>query len=253
MAKLTVNNVVREHDAEGDTPLLWVLREQLGLTGTKYGCGLAQCGACTVHIDGVPTRSCVRPVSTVQPNEKIVTIEGLSQKISHPVQKAWRERKAARERGETPFAPVAEKLCALGRYGQKTKGGWYDYHDGDRTPHVSSITAACISDAAHEMGIQTHVLKQDAIVHALLFPMINEGAEILDAQIAQRAVDIDLVEIHGYGFPRRTGGPMHFAVAHGLPDVVATLDQMARDGLAEPPCDLLRRAASAGSWSALGF
>lgn len=163
------------------------------------------------------------------------------------------QRKAARERGETPFAPVAEKLCALGRYGQKTKGGWYDYHDGDRTPHVSSITAACISDAAHEMGIQTHVLKQDAIVHALLFPMINEGAEILDAQIAQRAVDIDLVEIHGYGFPRRTGGPMHFAVAHGLPDVVATLDQMARDGLAEPPCDLLRRAASAGSWSALGF
>jgi isoquinoline 1-oxidoreductase alpha subunit len=73
MAKLTVNNVVREHDAEGDTPLLWVLREQLGLTGTKYGCGLAQCGSCTVHIDGVPTRSCVRPVSTVAANEKIGT------------------------------------------------------------------------------------------------------------------------------------------------------------------------------------
>jgi isoquinoline 1-oxidoreductase alpha subunit len=89
MAKLTVNNVVREHDAEGDTPLLWVLREQLGLTGTKYGCGLAQCGACTVHIDGVPTRSCVRPVSTVQPNEKIITIEGLSPDGLHPVQKAW--------------------------------------------------------------------------------------------------------------------------------------------------------------------
>ena len=91
MAKLTVNNVVREHDAEGDTPLLWVLREQLGLTGTKYGCGLAQCGACTVHIDGVPTRSCVRPVSTVQPNEKIVTIEGLSSDGLHPVQKAFSE------------------------------------------------------------------------------------------------------------------------------------------------------------------
>ena len=89
MAKLTVNNVVLEHDAEGDTPLLWVLREQLGLTGTKYGCGLAQCGACTVHIDGVPTRSCVRPVSTVQPDEKIVTIEGLSPDGLHPVQKAW--------------------------------------------------------------------------------------------------------------------------------------------------------------------
>jgi isoquinoline 1-oxidoreductase alpha subunit len=75
--------------AEPDTPLLWVLREQLGLTGTKYGCGVAQCGACTVHLDGVPTRSCVRPVSTVEPTEKIVTIEGLSPDGSHPVQKAW--------------------------------------------------------------------------------------------------------------------------------------------------------------------
>ena len=63
--KLHVNGQVREFEAEEDTPLLWVIREQLGLTGTKYGCGVAQCGACTVHIDGEPTRSCVRPVSTV--------------------------------------------------------------------------------------------------------------------------------------------------------------------------------------------
>ena len=89
MAKLNVNGAVRDFEAEGDTPLLWVLREQLGLTGTKYGCGVAACGACTVHIDGVPTRSCVRPVSTVGPNEKVVTIEGLSPDGSHPVQKAW--------------------------------------------------------------------------------------------------------------------------------------------------------------------
>ena len=89
MAKLNVNGVVREFEAEDDTPLLWVLREQLGLTGSKYGCGIAQCGACTVHLDGVPTRSCVRPVSTVGPTEKIVTIEGLSPSGSHPVQKAW--------------------------------------------------------------------------------------------------------------------------------------------------------------------
>ena len=65
MASLNVNGTVREFEADPDTPLLWVLREQLGLTGTKYGCGVAQCGACTVHIDGVPTRSCVRPASTV--------------------------------------------------------------------------------------------------------------------------------------------------------------------------------------------
>ncbi len=89
MAKLTVNGVVREYDAQEDTPLLWVLREQLGLTGTKYSCGIAQCGACTVHIDGVPTRSCVRPAATVGPNEKVLTIEGLSADGSHPVQKAW--------------------------------------------------------------------------------------------------------------------------------------------------------------------
>jgi isoquinoline 1-oxidoreductase alpha subunit len=89
MAKLNVNGVVREFEAEDDTPLLWVLREQLGLTGTKYGCGIAQCGACTVHIDGEPTRTCVRPVSTVSATQKIVTIEGLSKDGSHPVQKAW--------------------------------------------------------------------------------------------------------------------------------------------------------------------
>jgi len=89
MASLNVNGEVRSFEVEPDTPLLWVLREQLGLTGTKYGCGVAQCGACTVHIDGVPTRTCVRPVSSVKDTEKIVTIEGLSSGGSHPVQKAW--------------------------------------------------------------------------------------------------------------------------------------------------------------------
>ncbi len=89
MASLNVNGKVREFRAEPDTPLLWVLREQLGLTGTKYGCGVAQCGACTVHIDGAAMRSCVRPVSTVGPTAKIVTIEGLAPNGSHPLQKAW--------------------------------------------------------------------------------------------------------------------------------------------------------------------
>ena len=89
MAKLNVNGTVRQFEAEDDTPLLWVLREQLGLTGTKYGCGIAACGACTVHIDGEPTRSCVRPVSSVTEKQKIITIEGLSKDGSHPVQKAW--------------------------------------------------------------------------------------------------------------------------------------------------------------------
>ncbi|MEP7157187.1 MAG: (2Fe-2S)-binding protein [Betaproteobacteria bacterium] len=89
MAKLNVNGKVRDYQADEGTPLLWVIREQLGLTGTKYGCGIAQCGACTVHIDGVPTRSCVRPASSVKASEKVVTIEGLSPDGSHAVQKAW--------------------------------------------------------------------------------------------------------------------------------------------------------------------
>ena len=89
MPRLNVNGRAIEVDAEPDTPLLWVLREQIGLTGTKYGCGIAQCGACTVHIDGVAVRSCARPLSSVGPDPKIVTIEGLSPDGSHPVQKAW--------------------------------------------------------------------------------------------------------------------------------------------------------------------
>jgi isoquinoline 1-oxidoreductase alpha subunit len=89
MPSLNVNGQVREHNAEPDTPLLWVLREQLGMTGTKYGCGIAQCGSCTVHVDGAAVRSCSLPVSAVQPTQKIVTIEGLSAKGDHPLQKAW--------------------------------------------------------------------------------------------------------------------------------------------------------------------
>ena len=91
MARLSINGTVREVEVEPDTPLLWVIREQVGLTGTKYGCGIAQCGACTVHIDGVATRSCSMPVSAVTEQQKIVTIEGLSPNVTHPIQKAWLE------------------------------------------------------------------------------------------------------------------------------------------------------------------
>src|SRR5215203_2848144 len=91
MAKLNVNGTVHTVEVEPDTPLLWVIREQLGMTGTKYGCGVAQCGACTVHIDGAATRSCSVPVGAVTPEQAIVTIEGLSPDGSHPVQRAWLE------------------------------------------------------------------------------------------------------------------------------------------------------------------
>jgi isoquinoline 1-oxidoreductase alpha subunit len=89
MARLNINGRNRDVQAEPDTPLLWVIREQVGLTGTKYGCGVAQCGACSVHINGEVMRSCSVPLSAVKPTDKIVTIEGLSPNSSHPVQKAW--------------------------------------------------------------------------------------------------------------------------------------------------------------------
>jgi isoquinoline 1-oxidoreductase subunit alpha len=89
MARLTVNGKPHEVDVEPDTPLLWVLREQIGLTGTKYGCGIAQCGACTVHINGEAVRSCSLPVSEAE-GKQVTTIEGLAQNGAlHKVQKAW--------------------------------------------------------------------------------------------------------------------------------------------------------------------
>lgn len=91
MAKYTlnVNGVKRQVEADPDTPLLWVIRDIVGLTGTKFGCGMALCGACTVHINDQPVRSCSTPISTVKSTQRITTIEGLSPDTNHPVQQAW--------------------------------------------------------------------------------------------------------------------------------------------------------------------
>jgi isoquinoline 1-oxidoreductase alpha subunit len=96
MAKFTlaINGETKEVNVAEDTPMLWVLRDHLNLVGTKYGCGMAQCGACTIHLDGNATRSCILPVSAVG-DKKITTIEGLSQNGTHPVQKAWLEHDVA--------------------------------------------------------------------------------------------------------------------------------------------------------------
>lgn len=88
--KLLINGTNYEVDVDEDTPLLWVLRDNLGLVGTKYSCGVAQCGACTVHVNGDAVRSCVFPISAVK-QDKITTIEGLSENGDHPVQQAWEE------------------------------------------------------------------------------------------------------------------------------------------------------------------
>jgi aerobic-type carbon monoxide dehydrogenase small subunit (CoxS/CutS family) len=93
MVKLSINHKTYETNADPSSLLLWVLRDEIGLTGTKFGCGIAQCGACTVHVDGVPKRSCVTPISAVEGKE-VTTIEGLSPDSTHPLQKAWIEKDA---------------------------------------------------------------------------------------------------------------------------------------------------------------
>jgi isoquinoline 1-oxidoreductase alpha subunit len=138
MIQLTVNGRAVEVDAPADTPLLWALRDHLALTGTKFGCGIAQCGACTVHVNGQPVRSCVTPLSAVA-GRKITTIEGLAAKGDHPLQKAWIAEqvpqcgycqsgqimqaaallaKTARPTREQIVAHMDGNLCRCGTYGR---------------------------------------------------------------------------------------------------------------------------------------
>ena len=109
MATLKINGQVMTVDVDESTPLLWVLREQLGLTGTKYGCGIAECGACTIHIDGQSVRSCVYPVGALAGDEEITTIEGLSEDGSHPVQQAWVELDVP----QCGYCQLVASLCVL--------------------------------------------------------------------------------------------------------------------------------------------
>lgn len=157
------------------------------------------------------------------------------------------QRKAARARGETPFAPIADRLSAAERFGQKSGGGWYDYEPGDRTPRPSDFVAAIIAEEAKSWPRREW--REDSIADCILWPMVNEGARILADGTALRASDIDLVKIHGYGFPRWRGGPMHYAQAYGLDKVVDALGALAREGLADPPCDLLLEAARHGGFA----
>ena len=156
------------------------------------------------------------------------------------------QRKAARARGETVFAPVAEQLCAAGRLGQKTKAGWYDYPDGARQGQPSPQVEAVIAEARAAAGMTKRDWTQETILDVLLLPMVNEGAKILQEGIAKRAADIDLVKIHGYGFPRWQGGPMHWGQAQGLQHLVEKLDALAQQGMAAPVCDYLRTRSQTG-------
>ena len=154
------------------------------------------------------------------------------------------QRKAARARGAEVFAPIADRLCALERFGQKTGGGWYDYAPGDRTPVPSPTVDRIIAEEAEKAGTVRREFGTEEMQRRILFPMIDEGARIVEEGIARRPLDVDLVEIHGYGFPRWRGGLLHHADTIGLAEIVAALTDLARDGGAPAPSGLLSRMAA---------
>jgi isoquinoline 1-oxidoreductase alpha subunit len=114
--QLKINGKSMQAEADSDTPLLWVLRDNLGLVGTKYGCGIAQCGACTVHLNGVAVRSCSLPISAVG-SKAVTTIEGLSEKGDHPVQQAWNEVDVA----QCGYCQAGQIMTAAALLGKKSK------------------------------------------------------------------------------------------------------------------------------------
>lgn len=129
MTAFTINGRVVDVEAAPDTPLLWVIREHLQLTGTKFGCGIAQCGACTVHIDGAPTRSCVTWLEDVAGRE-VTTIEGLSSDASHPLQKAWIDEQVA-QCGYCQSGQLMQAAALLKSNPNPTREQIVEYMDGN--------------------------------------------------------------------------------------------------------------------------
>ncbi|RWF89933.1 MAG: 3-hydroxyacyl-CoA dehydrogenase [Mesorhizobium sp.] len=157
----------------------------------------------------------------------------------------WRNRKA---RGET--AMIADTLCEQGHFGQKTGRGFYLYENGSRTPAPNPEVEALIRDKAAEKGIAPRAIGADEIIERALYPMINEGAKILEEGIAARASDIDVVWVNGYGFPVGKGGPMFWAGLEGLDKIIGRLDHWhERTGKdVFKPAPLLRQMAETGAW-----
>jgi 3-hydroxyacyl-CoA dehydrogenase len=161
----------------------------------------------------------------------------------------WRSRK---DSGET--SPIEDALCEAGRFGQKTGAGYYRYDAGSRTPIPDADVEALIVDTSRKLGITRRQISDAEIHERLIYPMINEGARILEEGIAERASDIDLVWLYGYGWPRQTGGPMLLADQVGLPVVAERLAYMAtldKDETLRPALLLHRLAMVGGTFVAL--
>ena len=150
---------------------------------------------------------------------------------------SWRNRKA---RGQT--AVIADTLCEQGHFGQKTGSGWYRYEAGSREPVADPEVQALIRAKAAELGIARREIAADEIIERTLYPLVNEGAKILEEGMAQRASDIDVVWIYGYGWPVYRGGPMFWAGLEGTDKIVAALE---KHGFAVAP--LLKEKAEAKS------
>ncbi|WP_395408090.1 3-hydroxyacyl-CoA dehydrogenase NAD-binding domain-containing protein [Pseudoduganella sp. UC29_106] len=152
------------------------------------------------------------------------------------------------EKPEIAYSKTADLLCEMGRFGQKTSAGWYDYKEGDRKAYPSTVVNDMIVKHSADIGVQRRKISDMEIVERLVFALVNEGALILEEGIALRASDIDMVYLTGYGFPLHRGGPMFYADTVGLPNVLAAIEGFAkgRHGEAWQPAPLLLKLAGEG-------
>ena len=162
---------------------------------------------------------------------------------------SWRVRKAqaATRPAHLRYSPVADRLCEMGRYGQKTGAGWYRYEAGSRDPVPDPVVDELIVGVSAELGIARRAVRDDEIIPRLFYPLVNEGAKILDEGLALRAGDIDVIWMRGYGFPRYRGGPMFWAERVGLRTVYDAMSRLFDEhGAWLEPAPLLKRLAEQG-------
>jgi 3-hydroxyacyl-CoA dehydrogenase len=152
------------------------------------------------------------------------------------------------EKPEVVYSKTADLLCEMGRFGQKTSAGWYDYKEGDRKAYPSAVVNEMIVKHSADIGVERHKISEQEIVERLVYALVNEGALILEEGIALRASDIDMVYLTGYGFPLYRGGPMFYADTVGLVNVLGAIEKFARGrhGEAWKPAPLLARLAADG-------
>jgi 3-hydroxyacyl-CoA dehydrogenase len=158
-----------------------------------------------------------------------------------------RKRQAASRNPNARYSALGDKICELGRYGQKTSAGWYRYEAGSRVPIPDPEVEALILENSKELGIERREIGDQEILERCMYPLVNEGAKILEEGMALRALDIDIIYIHGYGFPPYRGGPMFWADTVGLDKVYEAAKRYhERHGPYWEPAPLLKQLAEEG-------